>query len=232
MPESKPPETPANEKLALAVILAGNLVPVVGVIAFGWKLFDIMALYWLENGIVGVLTIPRLILSGIFGNLQSKKGPAGPGVLLFFIPFFCFHYGLFWLGHGAFVLELFGKESIHAAGSSLFGPALAMIDYTLAWPIVLAVAGLAVAHLVPLYTQFISTGRFRKSSPPVEMIGPYPRVVILHITLLIGAFLSLALGTPVVALLLLTILKTGYEILALRFVHLMKGKVKPRESAA
>jgi hypothetical protein len=44
------------------------------------------------------------------------------------------------------------------------------------------------------------------------MFQPYGRVVILHITIIIGGFLSVFLGSPLVALLFLIILKIVIDI--------------------
>jgi Family of unknown function (DUF6498) len=47
------------------------------------------------------------------------------------------------------------------------------------------------------------------------MIAPYARIVILHITILIGALLLKAVGNPVVAVALLVALKTSVEMVML-----------------
>ena len=47
-----------------------------------------------------------------------------------------------------------------------------------------------------------------------EMAGPYRRIVIMHVTIIIGGGLSLALGTPVIALMLLILLKTAVDLRA------------------
>ena len=45
---------------ALSLIVV-NLVPLGGVLLFGWSLFSIMLLYWVETGIVGLLNIFKII---------------------------------------------------------------------------------------------------------------------------------------------------------------------------
>jgi hypothetical protein len=44
------------------------------------------------------------------------------------------------------------------------------------------------------------------------MLQPYGRVVIMHITVLIGGFLLMLLGSPVIGLILLLFLKTFIDI--------------------
>ena len=41
---------------------------------------------------------------------------------------------------------------------------------------------------------------------------PYVRVVVLHVTVLIGGFLSLAMGEPVAILFVLVVLKTALDV--------------------
>jgi hypothetical protein len=46
------------------------------------------------------------------------------------------------------------------------------------------------------------------------MARPYGRVMVLHVTVLIGGFAAMALGSPVWALLLLLALKIGLDLKA------------------
>src|SRR5687768_11819199 len=45
------------------VLLVANLIPIVGVIFFGWSLHTILVIYWLENGIVGFWNVPKILLA-------------------------------------------------------------------------------------------------------------------------------------------------------------------------
>jgi hypothetical protein len=47
------------------VLLVANLIPLVGVLFFGWSLLTILVLYWLENGIVGLWNLPRILLARV-----------------------------------------------------------------------------------------------------------------------------------------------------------------------
>jgi hypothetical protein len=96
------------------VLVAANLIPLVGVLFFGWSLWTILAIYWAENGIVGLWNIPKILLAE--GALLPGRVGAGdrpwavqpvPGAgRVFMAGFFAVHYGLFWLVHGVFVLVL------------------------------------------------------------------------------------------------------------------------------
>jgi hypothetical protein len=98
---------------AVAALVAVNLIPLAGVLLFGWRLSDLMMLYWLENGIVGGFTVLKILTSrvpaGAHGPspgevlvpLRHRLGAAGTAV------FFSVHYGIFWTVHGVFVRLFF-----------------------------------------------------------------------------------------------------------------------------
>lgn len=52
----------ARSRSAL-VLLVANAIPLVGVAFFGWSLFTILVLYWIENGIVGFWNVPRIVMA-------------------------------------------------------------------------------------------------------------------------------------------------------------------------
>jgi hypothetical protein len=57
-------------------------------------------------------------------------------------------------------------------------------------------------------------GEYRNASPHVLMTQPYARVVVLHVAILIGGFGAVALGSPMVALVVLVALKTAIDLRA------------------
>ncbi|MEZ3145400.1 DUF6498-containing protein [Halobaculum sp. MBLA0143] len=61
--------------LALAVT---NLLPVVGVVALGWSVVDLLVLYWLELGFVAVFTLVRVPFAGPPQSVDSDATILGP----------------------------------------------------------------------------------------------------------------------------------------------------------
>ena len=186
----------------IALILA-NLVPVFGVLFFHWEVFPLMFLFWSENVIVGIFNALKMLLA-------APENPLGWAAKLFMIPFFCVHYGIFTLVHGVFVVVLFGGGMNHG-GSPL--DALdtfrgAAREYHLGW----AILGLAVSHGISFVTNYLGKGEYKRASLPVLMQQPYGRIVVLHVAILGGGFLMLALHSPVVGLLLLVGLKTALDL--------------------
>jgi hypothetical protein len=212
----------SSSRLALIALIAVNLVPLFGVLFLGWSLFDIMAIYWLENGIIGVYTLLKVLASRPEG-----AGLVGQGVKLFVAPFFTVHYGLFWVVHGLFVFILFQGGGPFGSGGGIVGPSGLGSDFTpFSMPLValrlattesafgLATLSMVVSHGVSFITNFLGRGEFRRLGPQELMFQPYGRVIVLHMAVLVGGFAVMLLGQPVLALLLLIALKIGVDVRA------------------
>ena len=75
------PEKLRKPSLSIQVLTVANLVPLFGVVFLGWDAAAIVLLYWVENLIVGLLNILRMILVKVESSgKQFEK--------LILIPFF------------------------------------------------------------------------------------------------------------------------------------------------
>jgi hypothetical protein len=201
--------------LSATVLVVANLVPLYGVAMLGWSVFSVLLLFWVENVIVGLLNVARMLCVDPADPLQWLAK-------LILVPFFCFHYGMFAAVHGTFVFSLFG----HVKASGLF-PLETWFATIGAQGLWLAVAALAASHLVSFSWNFLGRGEFRRASAAELMAKPYGRVVVLHLTILLGGFSILALGSPLWALLLLVGLKIAIDLLA----HLKEHRGAPNAEA-
>lgn len=175
-------------------------------LAWDWPVFPILLLFWMENVVVGVLNVARMLLLDP-GDLGTWAGK------LFFVPFFCVHYGMFTLVHGVFVMALFGGPGYERAGDSLFSadPVFRAIrEYNL-W---LPVAAIAGSHLFSFCWNYCLRGEYLRALLQDLMTRPYARVVVLHLTIIFGGFGAMALGSPLWALVLLVVLKIGIDLAA------------------
>ena len=75
-----------------------------------------------------------------------------------------------------------------------------------------AVLALMLSHTVSFITNYIGNGEYKQASLSDLMAQPYGRVIILHLTIMIGGFSMMALGSPVVGLVFLIVLKTFIDI--------------------
>lgn len=67
------------EKLdrSIWVLIAANLIPLIGVLFWEWSTFEVVVLYWLENVIIGAINILKMITCspepGLVKTLMEKK---------------------------------------------------------------------------------------------------------------------------------------------------------------
>jgi hypothetical protein len=186
-------------KPSVLALIAANLFPLAGVIFLDWDVFPLLVLFWMENLVIGIYTVIKMLLIPSANANRAAK--------LSLIPFFCLHYGIFTLVHGIFVFVLFGGffvgETTSADAASRNIP-----DYQLGWGGLV----LLISHGVSLFRNYIGEGEYKQANLNQVMGQPYGRVVILHLTILFGGFLIMLLGSPLIGLILLVVLKTAIDI--------------------
>ena len=110
---------------------------------------------------------------------------------------------MFCFVHGIFVFVLLGGKDGGFMGSNPFTGMGGMIgrvfDSGGNW---FAIAIIA-SHLFSFGWNFIGKGEYLRNSLKSVMAAPYGRIVVLHIAIILGAFVTAALGSPVYLLLLL-----------------------------
>jgi hypothetical protein len=204
LPKTAAPEITESKPVSAWVLVAANLIPLYAVLFWHWQVFPLLVLFWVENVIVGALNAVKLLAA----DPADRALWAGK---LFIVPFFCFHYGMFTLVHGVFVFSLFGGKRYAAEGLWVDDMlALAARDFNLWLPI----GALVASHLFSFFWNYLYRGEYRRASLPILMFSPYGRVVVLHVTILVGGFGAMALGSPLWALLLLLGLKIGIDLVA------------------
>lgn len=197
------------KRLSTLRIVLANAVPIVCVILFGWPAGVLLLLYWCENVIIGLVNGLKMAVSG------AVMGPAGWIASAFLLPFYVFHYGMFCFVHGVFVLviEAIGERRVPDVDPSPVGlfhvvENLARHEQGFFWSLA-AIAGLQLFSFV---TEWLAKGKFRDTNPMTQMFEPYGRVVVLHLTIMVGMIPVLILGGPVWALVGLAIMKTLFEL--------------------
>lgn len=179
------PHALTGRRPAAVSLVLSNLVPLVGVALFGWSLWMVMCLYWLENAVIGAYAWLRILLAG--------GGDDTAGARLGTATFFAVHYGGFWLGHGVFLLATFASDDwdVEAVGAGLLS--------------------LVASHGVSFVMNYLRRER-AWAVASVEMFKPYGRVVLLHLVILAGGAIVRAGNSPVWALALLVVLKTALDL--------------------
>jgi len=202
-----PEDSKKRWDFSTATLILANCAPIAGVLFFHWQVFPLVLLYWLENVIVGVFNVLRMLVA-------NPKDPIVWGGKLFLIPFFCVHFGMFCFIHGVFVFAWFhGGPEVLKGGMSPIPLVLPAIRET---GIGFGVASLILSHGISFVTNYIHGGEYRRTALSTLMTRPYARIMVLHFVILGGAVPILFFHSPVPGLLLLVALKTGVDVVAHR----------------
>ncbi len=217
--------------ISAVFIIAANLIPLFGVLFLEWDPVMLLIIYWAESIIAGLLNIVKMIMSSIFSEEGFKPAAFAGG--LFLSVFFTFHYGMFMVVHGIFILVLsslfMGKDYMNSGIFSdiIFSPGStasqasviegAAADFILS-DTGLAIAAILVSSLITFYLYFIRRREFIKLTPDKFMIRPYKRIIIMHLTIIFGACALLLTGTENTAMISVWII--------LKIIADLKGHVK------
>jgi hypothetical protein len=200
--------------MSLTALILVNLVPLAGVLWFGWRMFDVLMLFWMESVVIGAINLLRMAVR-LFGAGELK------GVVL--IPFFTVHYFGFCAVHGLILVLVFstpdtGLSPAQVLGASGFFEIIRQLlsEPTLRWGLI----AIAASHLFSFLANFLWGGEWRRTSIDTLMGAPYVRIMLMHVVLVIGAAIFVAIGQPIYALALLVALK----ILADASAHLRERR--------
>jgi hypothetical protein len=195
------------------------------VLFFDWNVWTILIVYWLENGVVGVINVFKMrravgpFLPGMASmTMNGRSVDAASKSAL--IAFFILHYGIFWTVHGVFVLTLPLFASI-VPGRDTPGSSPPSI-----WTIGLAIVALFVSHGLSYRLNYIGRGEYLRTSAARQMFAPYGRLVVLHITIIFGGLLIGLTGAPAAAIVVLILLKTILD-LGLHFAERRRAVASP-----
>jgi len=215
-PASAPDAAPASRQIqseatriswrspsALALI-AANLVPLAGVFIADWNVGDLMLLFRAESAVIGVYNL-----------LKMAKVAGWP--ILFLGPFFVGHYGGFMVGHLLFIYTLFVNGMSDSVDIPLSG---VVQDFVVLAPALLA---FVISHGVSYVQNFLGRREYLGRDANTQMGQPYKRIIIMHVTIIFGGFLVMALGSVLPALLLLVALKLGADLYAHLHEHRYSG---------
>jgi hypothetical protein len=191
--EEKQPVTLASAS-SLALI-AANLVPLAGAAFLGWKLSDVMVLYWAESAIIGFYNVCKIAVIGRWFALAAG-------------PFFLGHFGGFMAVHFLFIYTIFvkGPDHMDSAGGDLAEVARLFL---VLWPALLA---LAISHTYSFFNNFLGRGEYKGRTVSQQMSEPYARIVFMHLVLIFGGGLSMVLGQTELVLIIVIAAKIFVDL--------------------
>ena len=185
---------PSLTSTSSIVLILANLVPVAGAAFFGWELSDVMVLYWAESAIIGFFNLCKMAVIGRWSALLAG-------------PFFLGHFGGFMAVHFLFIYGIF-VEGMENTGSGGDLREVAQLFYRL-WPALLA---LFLSHGYSFVVNFLGRQEYRGRRVQDQMSEPYSRIVFMHLVLIFGGFLTMALGGPTPVLVAVIVLKVAIDL--------------------
>jgi len=197
------------------ILVAANLLPIVGVVFWGWDAFVLLMLYWLETAIIGFWTIVRLVSMDADGRADIRFGSSGRvagrvGIGLFFT----LHAGIFMTVHFIFLWALFSgawSERIHGVGDFI----REMVIGTDLWiPLLVLFIVRGAVILGPALRRKLglaAVGVAPSVSGQSVLLGLYLRIVVMQVAIILGAWMALLAGS-VGALVLLVVLKAIVDV--------------------
>lgn len=202
---SDPPDDQPTD--SVLVLIAANLIPLFGVIFWDWDVFYILLLFWLENGVIGVYNVFRMALAQ--SDLKKlpaealEKLPILPILQKFFmICFFLMHYFGFMFGHGVFLFAFTGMFE----GDRNFD------IWNLVLTVLVGVAGLFVSHGYSFFRNYVKGKEYERVTVQQQMNKPYSRIIIMHITIVVGAAIALQFKDSAFLVAVLVVLKIGVDV--------------------
>lgn len=216
-------QSPAATLLQAALIVVTNVIPLVGMFAFGWDLFPVLLLYWLETCAIGVFTLVKIVLA-----LPGYKPVPGRSVRYWrqgkdssqsasttevkrkwaIPPTFALIYGGMMLMYGVFIIGLIGGK--HSAAAAL--------ETLSVFPggIMLVVSALCVEHAVAAYFDFFGGPAWARSDPIFHFIRSFPgRFLLLHLVVILGGVATHLFSLPRLTMVLFIVLKLCGDLLSL-----------------
>jgi len=196
------PMSPAADPLRRAAAFGSAGLVAAGIVLFSWPTFIVLAYYWLENVIIGGFTALRLLVAGArTGRYLESLSTA---------VFFTVHYGLFCLVHGVLVATLFGGIRTMAG---IADPVFLMIGRLAGDRIgIVVVIAMVVGAALDAWRALANLDVDDPRAIRRIMSEPYGRIVVLHVVLIAGGALMMALRLPSLAALLLVAFKLVYDL--------------------
>lgn len=181
------------------LIVGDNLVYLFGVACLAWAVFDVLVLFWVENLLLGIF--------GLFRLLVGRRPAIDRRIYAAF--FYVLALGCFSFIFGLFVWTQFSGLDVPGDRQA----SLLAIQLVLLRPqVLIAAAVLTGFQLWDFLFVFLGTGRFRWADGEWEMRHVGIRMFLLTLALLLGAGLLRDYRSSVPVLVLLVLVKTSVEL--------------------
>jgi hypothetical protein len=206
--------------LSALLLIASNLLPIYGVLAWNWSLFPVLVLFWVEALIVGAISALKMLFayptSFVMWIVKFFCFP--------FIGFFLIPYGMLVVILGMLVFGVFASDSVrHAAVSVLFSAssasgllpleeAMRVVRRELDAGVLLGITALAASHMFSFCWYYLVKGECNRVSLGELVLQPVARVWLMLMALNLGAFGVQRLDAPLWLLIPLIAVKIAIDL--------------------
>ena len=134
---------------------------------------------------------------------------------MFLSVFFVFHYGLFCLVHGTFLVGFAAFAEPQEPGSLPLGDLTGIFQFGLNsglhvdWMLYV----IAIFQVLVFAWEFLIKGGWKDTNPMAEMFAPYSRIIVLHFALFVGAGALFVLGQPMIGVLALILFRAIWGVI-------------------
>jgi hypothetical protein len=200
-----PPSQNVFPRASIQVVFSANFVAIVVAALSGWRLSDLVTLYWLELVALGGVTLIQMRFARAAGTFAKSRG--------YLVVLFVAHYGTFCVIYRAAIVYLFG------------GAASAEWYWLIVWA---PLAALVIAHLLSFRRDYLPN-EAAATSPFDAMWIPYLRELPVHVPLLIAILAAYGGSGTRNEVLLFGAGKTIVDFIAHAVYH---TRVAPRRNSA
>jgi hypothetical protein len=191
---------PALPWAQVVPIVAANLVPLFGVLLLGWQVFALFVMFWLESVVIMVIGALKLLMVRPKNRWEWLLRPFQIPSML--VPV------MMVITYGVAIFLMFDRPAVDRIWNS--PERLQTFVETIAgFGVLLPLAVVAAIHVFVFLWSFVLGGEWRSGKTPDAGIS---RLIVAHMTIILGGAAILALGSPAAGLVVLIILKTAMEV--------------------
>ena len=193
------------------VLIAANLLPIIGVWFLEWSPTEVFMVYALETVIIGFFTLLKMGIVTFFRktDIWYNQGSSSKVSGLFFMLFFLVHYGMFVAIQTGMFIEVSGIGKEYHLG---------FFDFFLHWPkyftsgnLQYMLLGFFISYGFNMVWNFIRPGLYRTIPMTLLMFQPYGRIFIQQITVILGS-IFLSFGAGKIFILIFAAAKIFFEV--------------------
>jgi len=190
------------------LLIAANLLPVLGVWFLDWSPTEAFIVYALETMIVGMMTVLKMLVI-TFVRKQDKwyaNGKVTQQGGIFFILFFIFHFGMFALVQTTIFSQVAHITPPGSGMTYFFFHFYTYINEDIAYML----GAFIIGYLSKSFIPFILNEEYKNKSLMAVMFEPYGRIFIQQFTVIIGSFF-LTVGLGKIFILVFVLVKLIFE---------------------